>query len=455
MGRMSSNAGARAFLASIFISSFLCSRAEATGLTLSWNRSGSPSAAGYMVHYGPKSHDYTVELNVGTNLSATMDGLDPGVTYYFAVSAYDVNGFPSGDSDEVSGAIPILPVIKYESPSQTAQAGTTVTLFIDVIGTPPVTFQWYNGTAPVGGGTEPILNLADVSDADAGNYTVVVNDLAGSVTSSVATVTIIDPTSKLNPTASALGALVRPDGGASGDGPGAAGTLASAGGTYNGLFYQTNDDGWPAIDVQTAGLLTNCVVDAQGNFTGAIYLDGLSNFISGAFDTAGDASNVVDRAAAGLSELGVALHLDGSLGMLEMTGIVSNLDQGDPWTALLTADPETNVFDQSTSFGLVIPPINGMPGGTITGVEGNGVMSLSGALGDGTTFSQSAPVSIDGSMPLFVQLYGHLGLLMGWVNVFGSPSTAVLTWIDASGQTGAGFTNVLEATVIPADATGP
>ena len=462
IARMSSNLAGRVFLACSVISSLLSSRVEGGSVSLAWNPNPDPSVLGYTLHYGLASDNYTATLDAGANLSMTVEGLDEGATYFFAVSAYGDDGMESSNSEEVSGTVPYPSLILFEPSSQTAQAGAVVVISVDAIGAPPVTFQWFNGVSPITGGTHSLLTLSKISDADDGNYTVVVSDSNGSVTSAVATVTVVDSRSVLDAIPGALGTLLRADG-ASVSGkllaeiaaPNLAALIASAAGTYNGLFYQTDDGGMPAIAVQTAGLLTQCVVDAQGNYAGAIYVDGLSNSISGAFNAAGTASATVGRAAAGLSDLGVALHLDLTAGALQMTGIVSNLDQGDPWTAVLTAEPGTNAFGQSPNFFLFIPPMNGLTAGYVTGVEGNGVVSLLGMMGDGTAFSQDAPVSSDGNMPLFIQLYGQSGLLAGWVNVFGSPATSLLTWICPSGQTSSGFTNVVEATITPSIATVP
>jgi hypothetical protein len=387
-------------------------------------------------------------MDAGGSRSVTVNGLDAGATYYFAISGYNAQHWESGVSDEVSGRVPFAPLIIFEPSSQTAQAGAAAVISVDVIGTPPLTLQWFDGATPVIGGTYSTLTLPRVSDGDAGSYTVVASNSGGSVTSAVATVTVVDSPSDLNTMTSAVGTVLRA-GGKTPAAPSLAASMVSAAGIYNGLFYQTDDAGMPAMTVQTAGLVSNCVVDAQGNYTGAIYVGGLSNSIAGAFDADGNAGATVDRTAAGLSDLGVMLHLDLNVGELRMSGVVSNLDQGNPWTAVLTAELETNAFAQSPNFVLAIPPMNGLPGGSVIGLEAEGGVSLFGMLGDETMFSQNAPVSTDGSVPLFVQLNGQSGLLAGWVNAFGSPSTSVLTWICPSGQTGSGFTNIVEAAITP------
>jgi len=58
-------------------------------------------------------------------------------------------------------------------------------------GTSPFGFQWYQGASPVVGATSPTLNLPNVQTTNQGQYTVVVTNLVGSVTSSPALLTVL------------------------------------------------------------------------------------------------------------------------------------------------------------------------------------------------------------------------------------------------------------------------
>ena len=97
------------------------------------------------------------------------------------------------------------------SPSSTAaDAGTTVVLSVTAAGTPTPTYQWkkggnnlsnsaYDNGATVSGATTANLTLVSVRATDAGNYTCVVNNSAGSDTSSAATLTVNDPVITVQP----------------------------------------------------------------------------------------------------------------------------------------------------------------------------------------------------------------------------------------------------------------
>jgi hypothetical protein len=432
------------------------SSVKGAGLFLTWASDPDPTVAGYTLHYGSASHDYTVAIDAGFNLSTTVEELGAGNTYFFAVSAYNGAGVQSSNSQELNVTIPIFPEIIFQPSPQIAQAGAEVSLLVDVIATPPVTFQWYNGAAPVPGATDSLLTLLEISNQDAGVYTVAVTDPAGTAISQPATITVIDPLPG--------GAQVPGDPGqqlkASGTtlskkliavlaAPEVPPSLASAAGIYNGLFYRTNFQGLPAIDEGTAGLLSDCQIDSQGNFNGIIYNMGFFYTVSGAFDESGFASTTVGRSTNGLPDLSLALQVTLAGGALLLSGVISNMDDADPWTAVLNAEPMTTAFSQLPNFVLSIPPLNGWPGGMVTGAAADGVIFLLGAMGDGSTFEQIAPVSANGAMPLFVEMNEDSELLAGWVNVFGNPSNPWLTWTSPGGAAGGGFTNIFQATLTP------
>jgi hypothetical protein len=71
-------------------------------ITLVWNPSPSPDAAGCAVYYGTVSGSYDSRIDAGTNTVATVTNLSTGLTYYFAVATYDTDEFESIPSNEVS-----------------------------------------------------------------------------------------------------------------------------------------------------------------------------------------------------------------------------------------------------------------------------------------------------------------------------------------------------------------
>ncbi|HEV2395207.1 MAG TPA: Ig-like domain-containing protein [Verrucomicrobiae bacterium] len=84
----------------------------ANSVTLAWNPSSDPTLAGYRVYQGVASQTYTNVLSVGTATNATVSGLTGGVTYFFAVTAYDTDGLESPYSNQItytpSNALPVV-----------------------------------------------------------------------------------------------------------------------------------------------------------------------------------------------------------------------------------------------------------------------------------------------------------------------------------------------------------
>jgi len=83
--------------------------ALATGsVTLAWNPSTDPALAGYNIYYGGASRAYTNKIAVGKATEATISGLNPGLTYYFAATTYSASGAESALSSELAYQLPVL-----------------------------------------------------------------------------------------------------------------------------------------------------------------------------------------------------------------------------------------------------------------------------------------------------------------------------------------------------------
>ncbi len=91
------------------------------------------------------------------------------------------------------------PVIVSQPVSGTNNAGTVATLQVLAGGTPPFGYQWRKSAGTLGacaniaGAQTESLTLSNVMHADEGGYCVVVSNAFGSVTSQVATLSVVDP----------------------------------------------------------------------------------------------------------------------------------------------------------------------------------------------------------------------------------------------------------------------
>ena len=74
--------------------------------TLQWEAVSASDLAGYRVYFGTVPGTYTQArgqgVDAGTGTSFTVGNLQSGITYYFAVTSYDVAGNESAYSSEVS-----------------------------------------------------------------------------------------------------------------------------------------------------------------------------------------------------------------------------------------------------------------------------------------------------------------------------------------------------------------
>jgi hypothetical protein len=100
--------------------------AAANSVTLAWDPSPAPGIAGYKVYCGIASRTYATVIDTRSATSATISGLVPGVTYYFAVTAYDAVGRESAFSAEIGYTVPRVSTLQLRvtSSRQAVLSGT-------------------------------------------------------------------------------------------------------------------------------------------------------------------------------------------------------------------------------------------------------------------------------------------------------------------------------------------
>lgn len=224
-------------------------------------------------------------------------------------------------------------------------------------------------------------------------------------------------------------------------------------GSYNGLFAPAS-----GATAATSGMLKNLTVSSTGGYSGALVMAGASHAVSGTFGVDLQATNVIKRPASQGGNLVLTMSLD-PVPPPQMTGSVSASGFNAPLTAFLA----TNLPPAEYSL-LILPDTNHAPPVNSPGGEGYALITnsagtaknpasatarITGALADGTAFSQSVPVSADGYVPVYASLYANQGLLLGWINLMSTNTNGIgLTWIRPGTKTGlydTGFTNVLGA----------
>ena len=110
--------------------------------------------------------------------------------YNRALSSNEIAAIYNAGIAGKCGPPPTPPSITSQPASQALSVGQTVTFSVVASGTSPLSYQWQLGGMSINGATNSTLTLAYVQTTNAGFYSVVVTNLAGSTVSSNATLTV-------------------------------------------------------------------------------------------------------------------------------------------------------------------------------------------------------------------------------------------------------------------------
>jgi uncharacterized delta-60 repeat protein len=102
-----------------------------------------------------------------------------------------VNGIPCPGVARLMGEF-TPPVLVKDPNTQTAESGTDIDLRVRINGY-DLLYQWFFNGVPIAGATNATLHLSSVSSAQVGDYTVVVSNQLGTVTSAPASLNVIAP----------------------------------------------------------------------------------------------------------------------------------------------------------------------------------------------------------------------------------------------------------------------
>lgn len=118
---------------------------------------------------------------------------------YDGSSTGTTNGYaPSGtlrlDMVTISGTIIPVPVnITAQPQSLTVTQGTDATFSISATGTAPLSYQWQFASTNIPSATNSTYTRSNAQPADAGNYSVIVSNIAGATNSALATLAVLVP----------------------------------------------------------------------------------------------------------------------------------------------------------------------------------------------------------------------------------------------------------------------
>jgi hypothetical protein len=187
-------------LSALIVAALTASAQGQGSVTLAWDPDASGSIAGYRLYDGMVSRAYTNVIDTRTATTQAVTGLTIGVTYFFAVTAYDTNGLESDYSAEISYTVPVPtnnpPTISLTAPANgsvyTAPATITLAAAVTSNGHTISQVQFYNGATLLGSVAAAPYSFA-WSEVNVGLYSLsatAVYDSGGTIGSPAANVTV-------------------------------------------------------------------------------------------------------------------------------------------------------------------------------------------------------------------------------------------------------------------------
>lgn len=139
--------------------------------------------------------DPSAPVAIGSPLSMATSNANGNGTCAASILGVNVIGLDTNNGllaaqVEVS-VVPEPPVIDTQPASLTVLAGGTAQFGVIARGTKPLSYQWRFNGVDIPGATDATLTLVNVTEAQAGDYTVVVRNVAGEVVSDVAKLTVV------------------------------------------------------------------------------------------------------------------------------------------------------------------------------------------------------------------------------------------------------------------------
>jgi Concanavalin A-like lectin/glucanases superfamily/Abnormal spindle-like microcephaly-assoc'd, ASPM-SPD-2-Hydin/Immunoglobulin domain len=161
-------------------------------LSYQWQKNGATIAGAF-------SSSYTTPATTTT---------DSGSTFTVVVSN-SVGTATSSAATLTVNAAPVAPAITVQPASQTVTAGQAATFTVTATGTAPLNYQWYRTGTLISGAVSASYSTAATTSSDNGaQFTVVVSNAAGTVTSSAATLTVNAPQISVVPANVSFGNVV-------------------------------------------------------------------------------------------------------------------------------------------------------------------------------------------------------------------------------------------------------
>ncbi|MCU0785680.1 MAG: immunoglobulin domain-containing protein [Verrucomicrobia bacterium] len=323
----------------------------------------------------------------------------------------------------VGGATTNRPSITTQPQSQTNTIGGNVSFSVVASGAAPLTYQWRFFGTNLNSATTNSYSLTNIQSTNAGDYTVVITNIAGSITSSVATLTVTSGpaiTNQPQDLAVAVGQNAPFTVGASGGAPLSFQwrfNTADISGATNSNYTRTN------AQPGDAGNYTVVVSNSSGSVTSAVAVLTVNTPSSGATNV------VISQIYGGGGNTG-ATYKNDFVELFNPTAVAVNVSgwsvqyagaAGTTW-----APANLTGWIQPYHYYLVQLASGGTPGSTLPAVDATGTMNISASNGklalvnNTTTLSGSNPVGL-GQVIDFVG-FGTADAYEGSATAAGAPS---------------------------------
>ena len=230
-------------------------------LVYQWKKNGSAIANG-----GNVSGANTATLTLANLAAADAASYSATVT----------NAVGSATSAAAALTVLVPPAITTAPASTSVVQGNPVSFSATAAGTAPLSFQWLKNGAAIAGAVSNLFTLSAVSTNDAGNYSVVVTNIAGSAASSSAALTVlVPPTISTQPAAQAVAGGVSASFSvtATGSAPLAYQWLKNGAAIANGVKYSgvtTSALTVTAVAAADTGNYSVIITNAAGSVTSAV-----------------------------------------------------------------------------------------------------------------------------------------------------------------------------------------
>lgn len=111
----------------------------------------------------------------------------------YTVKVTNKGGSVTSDAAVLTVIVPVAPTIKVQPENKTVDIGGNTSLSVEAEGTPVLNYVWSKDGSPVPIGMGNVLPIMNAQTSNEGVYSVTVSNLAGSITSNTATITVTTP----------------------------------------------------------------------------------------------------------------------------------------------------------------------------------------------------------------------------------------------------------------------